>query len=50
MLIKILRKHNRGNVFISELNGEQIAGSICLFRDKTIVYLYGFTDRKYTNL
>lgn len=50
MLLKILRKHNRGNVFISELNGEQIAGSICLFRDKTIVYLYGFTDRKYTNL
>ena len=37
-------------MFISELNGESIAGNICLFHDDTIVYLYGFTDRKYTNL
>lgn len=49
-LLKILRKHGRGNVFVSELDGELIAGSICLFREKTIVYLYGFTDRKYTNI
>lgn len=37
-------------MFISDLHGEPIAGNICLFYDQTIVYLYGFTDRKYTNM
>lgn len=49
-LVRILTKTKRGNLFISELDWEIIAGSICLYYGKTIVYLYGFTDRKYTNL
>ena len=49
-LLKVIIENKCGNMFISELNGESIAGNICLFHDDTIVYLYGFTDRKYTNL
>ncbi len=49
-LVRILTKTKRGNLFVSELDGEIIAGSICLYHGKTIVYLYGFTDRKYTNM
>ena len=49
-LLRFLRTHNAGNVFISELEGEIIAGSICLYNQDTIVYLYGFTNRKFTNI
>ena len=49
-LLKVIIENKCGNMFISELNGESIAGNICLFHDDTIVYLYGFTDRKYTTL
>ncbi len=49
-LIRILTKTKRGNMFVSELDWDIIAWSICLFHQKTIVYLYWFTDRKYTNL
>lgn len=49
-LLAILEERKLGNIFVSELEGEIIAGSICLFDKKTIVYLYGFTDRKYTNM
>ena len=49
-LIRILTKTKRGNMFVSELDWDIIAWSICLFHEKTIVYLYWFTDRKYTNL
>ena len=49
-LIRILTKTKRGNMFVSELDWDIIAWSICLFHKNTIVYLYGFTDRKYTNL
>lgn len=49
-LIRILTKTKRWNMFVSELDWDIIAWSICLFHQKTIVYLYWFTDRKYTNL
>ena len=49
-LIRILTKTKRWNMFVSELDWDIIAWSICLFHEKTIVYLYWFTDRKYTNL
>ena len=49
-LLRYLRIHNAGNAFISELDGEIIAGSICLYNNDTIVYLYGFTNRKFTNI
>lgn len=49
-LISTIIEQKCGNMFISELDGEPIAGNICLFYGNTIVYLYGFTDRKYTNM
>ena len=49
-LLQILEEKKYGKMFVSELNGEVIAGSICLFSNKTIIYLYGFTDRQYTNI
>lgn len=49
-LLKVLIEKKVGNIFVSELNGEIIAGSICIFHENTIVYLYGFTDREYTNI
>ena len=49
-LLQVLEEKQCGNIFISELDEEIIAGSICLYHGNTIVYLYGFTDRKYTNM
>lgn len=49
-LLAILKEKECGNIFVSELDGEIIAWSICLYHGKSIVYLYGFTDRNYTNL
>ena len=49
-LLNALQKNHQGTFFVAELNGEIIAGSICIFHEKTIVYLYGFSDRKYANI
>ena len=49
-LLDALQKNHQGTFFVAELNSEIIAGSICIFHEKTIVYLYGFSDRKYANI
>lgn len=49
-LLQVLEEKQCWNIFVSELDGQIIAGSICLYHGKTIVYLYWFTDRKYTNM
>jgi len=37
-------------LFVAEKDGELIAGSICIHDADRITYLYGFADRKYSNI
>ncbi|MCF7834927.1 peptidoglycan bridge formation glycyltransferase FemA/FemB family protein [Candidatus Gracilibacteria bacterium] len=49
-LIRYLTQNNRGNLFISQIDGEIVAGSICLYDQHRIIYLYGFANRKFGNI
>jgi lipid II:glycine glycyltransferase (peptidoglycan interpeptide bridge formation enzyme) len=49
-LIRYLTQNQRGNLFISMIDGEIAAGSICLYDEHRIIYLYGFSSRKYGNI
>lgn len=49
-LIAYMQKNNTGSLFVAEKDGELIAGSICIHDAERITYLYGFADRKYSNI
>lgn len=49
-LIIYMKKNNNGSLFIAEKSSEIIAGSICMHDADRITYLYGFADRKYSNI
>lgn len=44
-LMKYLREHQAGEIFITMHEGEILAGSICIFDGNHFIYLYGFTER-----
>jgi hypothetical protein len=45
-----MKKHNTGSLFVAEKDDQIIAGSICVHDADRITYLYGFADRKYSNI
>lgn len=49
-LVTYLKKEHKGTVFVTELDGDIVGGSIVLFRGNTMTYLYGFGNRKYQNI
>lgn len=49
-LIRYLTQNNRWNLFISMIDGEIAAWSICLYDEHRIIYLYWFSSRKYGNI
>lgn len=49
-LIRYITQNNRGNLFTSHINWDLIAGSICIYDEHRIIYLYGFSNRKYSNI
>lgn len=49
-LIAYMKEQNTGSLFVAEKDGEMIAGSICVHDADRITYLYGFADRKYSNI
>lgn len=48
-LITQLKSHNLGNIFITREKDNILSWTICLYNDKTIVWLYSFTDRQHNN-
>lgn len=49
-LIRYLTQNNRWNLFISQIDWEIVAWSICLYDKHRIIYLYGFANRKFWNI
>jgi len=49
-LIRYITQNNRGNLFTSNIDGDLIAWSICLYDEHRIIYLYWFANRKYSNI
>ncbi len=49
-LKEFLLWENKGNLFLVKLKDEIVSGSICLFIDNNIVYLYGATNRQLGNI
>lgn len=49
-LIRYLTQNNRWNLFISQIDWELVAWSICLYDEHRIIYLYGFANRKFGNI
>lgn len=49
-LIAYMKEYNSGSLFVAEKDGQIIAGSICVHDADRITYLYGFADRKYSNI
>lgn len=49
-LIRYITQNNRWNLFTSHINWDLIAGSICLYDEHRIIYLYWFSNRKYSNI
>lgn len=49
-LIKYLNDNKCGNVFTSHYEWDLIAGSICIYDEHRIIYLYWFSNRKYSNI
>ena len=49
-LIRYMTQNNRGNLFTSTINGDIIAGSICVYDQHRIIYLYWFSNREYSNI
>ncbi len=49
-LIKYLIDNKAGNIFTSHYEWDLIAGSICIYDEHRIIYLYWFSNRKYSNI
>lgn len=49
-LINHITKNNCWNIFISKKKWDIIAWSICIYDNHRIIYLYGFANRKYSNI
>ncbi len=49
-LIRYITQNNRWNLFTSHINWDLIAGSICIYDEHRLIYLYGFSNRKYSNI
>lgn len=49
-LLRYLTQNNRWNLFISQINWEIVSGSIGLYDEHRIIYLYGFASRKFGNI
>lgn len=49
-LIRYITQNNRGNLFTSHIDGDIVAGSICLYDEHRIIYLYWFANRAYQNI
>ena len=45
-LANYITENSCGNVFVAEMKGELIAGSICIYDEHRIIYLYGFASRE----
>jgi len=50
LLLRYLTQNNRWNLFISQIDWEIVSGSICLYDEHRIIYLYGFASRKFGNI
>jgi lipid II:glycine glycyltransferase (peptidoglycan interpeptide bridge formation enzyme) len=49
-LKNFLLKTNSGNLFLAKKNDEIVSGSVCLFDNNFIIYLYGATNRIFGNI
>jgi len=49
-LIRYITQNSRWNLFVTNIWWELVSGSICLYDKRNIVYLYGFTNRKFGNV
>lgn len=49
-LVRYITQNGCGNLFLTNIWGELVSGSICLYDQKYIVYLYGFTNRNFGNI
>ncbi len=49
-LLDFIEKEHKGEVFVTELDGDIVGGSICIYTKDTLTYLYGFGNRKYQNI
>ncbi len=49
-LIRYITQNNRWNLFTSHINWDLIAGSICIYDEHRLIYLYWFSNRKYSNI
>jgi lipid II:glycine glycyltransferase (peptidoglycan interpeptide bridge formation enzyme) len=49
-LIRYITQNNCWNLFTSHINWDIIAGSICIYDENRIIYLYGFANRAYNNI
>lgn len=49
-LVRHITLNGCGNLFLTNIGGELVSWSICLYDQKHIVYLYGFTNRNFGNI
>lgn len=49
-LIKYINDNSCWSLFIAEKDGDLVAWSICVYDADRIIYLYGFSNRKYSNI
>lgn len=45
-----LKSEKQGDLFLLKHGQDVVSGSVCLFRDKTLIYLYGATARAYGDI
>jgi lipid II:glycine glycyltransferase (peptidoglycan interpeptide bridge formation enzyme) len=45
-----LKSEQQGDLFLLKHGQDVVSGSVCLFRDKTLIYLYGATARAYGDI
>lgn len=49
-LLRYITQNGRGNLFVATIGWEIVSGNVCLYDEKNIIYLYGFSDRKFWNI
>ncbi len=49
-LIRYITQNSCGNLFVTSIDQELVSGSICFYDGKYIIYMYGFTNRKFGNV
>lgn len=49
-LIRYITQNSCGNLFVTSIGQELVSGSICFYDGKNIIYMYGFTNRKFGNV